>query len=149
MKQEGIPLLRGIMDKFPKVTILLDHLSRTPFEDGPPYSKAAEFLALAKYNQVYLKITPINVTPKTWGKGTGNLLRKGDRYVRRLADRLGLEFPELGRNPVGNSRRSEKGVRVRQGCRSGVDFWQDGAVALSDARRQMMRVASHYRHRRA
>ena len=49
MKQEGIPLLRQIMDKFPKVTIILDHLSRTPFEDGPPYAGAADFLALAKY----------------------------------------------------------------------------------------------------
>jgi predicted TIM-barrel fold metal-dependent hydrolase len=58
------------MDKFPKVIIILDHLSRTPFEDGPPYGQAAEFLALAEYEQVYLKITPINVTPKSWGKGT-------------------------------------------------------------------------------
>ena len=69
MKQEGIPLLRQIMDKFPKVTIILDHLSRAPFEDGPPYAGAADFLALAKYKQVYLKITPINITPKSWGKG--------------------------------------------------------------------------------
>jgi predicted TIM-barrel fold metal-dependent hydrolase len=70
MKQEGIPLLRQIMDKFPKVTIILDHLPRAPFEDGPPYAGAADFLALAKYKQVYLKITPINITPKSWGKGT-------------------------------------------------------------------------------
>jgi predicted TIM-barrel fold metal-dependent hydrolase len=70
MKQEGIPLLRQIMDRFPKVTIILDHLSRTPFEDGPPYSAAADFIALAKYKQVYLKITPINFSPKTWGEGT-------------------------------------------------------------------------------
>ena len=70
MKQEGIPLLRQIMDKFPKVTIILDHLSRAPFEDGLPYAGAADFLALAKYKQVYLKITPINITPKSWGKGT-------------------------------------------------------------------------------
>jgi L-fuconolactonase len=69
MKQEGIPLLRQVMDKFPKVTMILDHLARTPFADGPPYVGAAEFLALAKYKQVYLKITPINVTPKSWGKG--------------------------------------------------------------------------------
>src|SRR6202795_2294755 len=69
MKQ-GIPLLRQIMDKFPKVIIVLDHLSRAPFEDGPPYGHAADFLALAKFEQVHLKITPINVTPKTWGKGT-------------------------------------------------------------------------------
>jgi L-fuconolactonase len=70
MKQEGIPLLRQVMDKFPKVTIILDHLSRTPIEDGPPYSQAADFFALAKYKQVYLKISPLNVTPKSWGKAT-------------------------------------------------------------------------------
>jgi L-fuconolactonase len=70
MKQEGLPLLRQIMDRFPKVTMILDHLSRTPFEDGPPYKAAGEFFELAKYKQLYLKITPINVTPKSWGKGT-------------------------------------------------------------------------------
>src|SRR5580704_9258324 len=57
MKQEGIPLLRGIMDKFPAVTIILDHLSRAPFAEGPPYAGADNFVALAKYSQVYLKIT--------------------------------------------------------------------------------------------
>jgi L-fuconolactonase len=70
MKQEGIPLLRQIMDRFPKVTIILDHLSRASFADGPPYAAAAEFFDLAKYEQVYLKVTPINVTPKSWGKAT-------------------------------------------------------------------------------
>jgi L-fuconolactonase len=70
MKQEGIPLLRQILDKFPGVTMILDHLSRAPFEDGPPYSRAADFLALATYPQVYVKVTPINVTPKSWGKGS-------------------------------------------------------------------------------
>ena len=70
MKQEGIPLLKMLMDKFPKVTMILDHLSRSPFEDGPPYAEANDFLALAKYKQVFLKITPINISPKNWGKGT-------------------------------------------------------------------------------
>ncbi len=70
MKQEGIPLLRQIMDRFPKVTIILDHLSRASFADGPPYAAATEFFELAKYKQVYLKVTPINVTPKNWGKAT-------------------------------------------------------------------------------
>ena len=70
MKQEGLPLLRQIMDRFPKVTIILDHLARAPFEDGPPYSGASKFLDLAKYKQIYLKITPVNVTPKSWDKAT-------------------------------------------------------------------------------
>ncbi len=92
MKQEGIPLLRGIMDKFPKVTIVLDHLSQTPFEDGPPYSKAAEFLALAKYPQVYLKITPLNVTPKTWGKGTA------ETFFGKVIDAFGASRIAWGSN---------------------------------------------------
>jgi predicted TIM-barrel fold metal-dependent hydrolase len=69
MKYEGIPLLREVMDRFPKVTIILDHLSRAPFDDGPPYERAADLFALAKYEQVFLKITPVNVTPKSWGRG--------------------------------------------------------------------------------
>ena len=70
MKREGIPLLREVMDRFPKVTIILDHLARVPFADGPPYAAAADLFALSKYQQLYLKITPINVTPKSWGKAT-------------------------------------------------------------------------------
>ena len=92
MKQEGIPLLRQIMDKFPKVTILLDHLSRSPFEDGPPYAGAADFLALSKYKQVYLKITPINVTPKTWGKGTP------ETFFGKVIDAFGAERIGWGSN---------------------------------------------------
>jgi L-fuconolactonase len=69
MKQEGLPLLRQIMDRFPKVTMIIDHMARVPFEDGPPYKDATEFLALARYSQVHLKVTPINATPKSWGKG--------------------------------------------------------------------------------
>jgi predicted TIM-barrel fold metal-dependent hydrolase len=34
MKTQAIPLLRQIMDRFPKVTMILDHLSRAPVADG-------------------------------------------------------------------------------------------------------------------
>jgi len=92
MKQEGIPLLRQVMDKFPKVTIILDHLSRTSFEEGPPYAGAADFLALAKYKQVYLKITPINVTPKSWGKGTA------ETFFGKMIDTFGADRIGWGSN---------------------------------------------------
>jgi L-fuconolactonase len=92
MKQQGIPLLRQVMDKFPKVTIILDHLSRTPVEDGPPYAGASDFLALAKYKQVYLKITPINVTPKSWGKGTP------ETFFGKIIDTFGADRIGWGSN---------------------------------------------------
>src|ERR1700739_1302760 len=58
IKTQGIPLLRQIMDRFPKVTIVLDPLARAPAADGPPYAAAAEFFALAKYEQLDLNVTP-------------------------------------------------------------------------------------------
>ncbi len=70
MGQKGVPLLRELMDKFPKVTMILDHLSRVPFMDGPPYAAAEDYLQLAKYKQVFVKVTPINVSPESWGKAT-------------------------------------------------------------------------------
>ena len=92
MKQDGIALLRQIMDRFPEVTIILDHLSRVPFADGPPYSAAADFLALAKYKQVYLKITPVNVSPKSWGKGAP------DTFFGRIIGAFGAERIAWGSN---------------------------------------------------
>jgi predicted TIM-barrel fold metal-dependent hydrolase len=92
MKQEGLPLLRQIMDRFPKVTMILDHLARAPFAEGPPYSGATELLELAKYEQVYLKITPVNVTPKSWGKGAP------DTYFGKIVDTFGASRIAWGSN---------------------------------------------------
>ncbi|MBO0753748.1 MAG: amidohydrolase family protein [Bradyrhizobiaceae bacterium] len=92
MKQEGIPLLLQIIDKFPKVTLILDHLSRAPFEDGPPYSQAADFFALSKFGQLYLKVTPNNVTPKTWGKGAP------DTFFGKLIETFGASRIAWGSN---------------------------------------------------
>ncbi len=92
MRGEGIALLRQVMDRFPKVTMILDHLSRTPFEDGPPYRAADEFLSLAKYQQVYLKITPVNVSPKSWGKGTP------ETFFGKIIDTFGASRIAWGSN---------------------------------------------------
>jgi L-fuconolactonase len=84
--------LRQIMDRFPKVTMILDHLARAPFEAGPPYAGAAELLDLAKYQQVYLKITPVNVTPKSWGKGTP------ETFFGKIVDTFGASRIAWGSN---------------------------------------------------
>lgn len=92
MGQQGIPLLRDIMDRFPKVTIILDHLSRAPFADGPPYAAAADFIALARYSQVFLKITPLNVSPENWGKGSP------ETYFRTMMAAFGASRMAWGSN---------------------------------------------------
>ena len=92
MKQEGIPLLRQVMDRFPKITMILDHFSRAPFEDGPPYAKAQALFELAKYKQVHLKVTPINVTPKSWGNGAP------DTFFGKIVDVFGADRIAWGSN---------------------------------------------------
>jgi L-fuconolactonase len=92
MSHKAFPLLRQLMDRFPKVTMILDHLSRTPFEDGPPYAAAEELLALSNYKQVFLKITPINVSPKSWGKATP------ESFFGKVVDRYGASRIAWGSN---------------------------------------------------
>jgi predicted TIM-barrel fold metal-dependent hydrolase len=70
MTPQGFPQLRGLMDRFPKVRIILDHLARPQLVDGPPFAADQPFFDLAKYGQVFLKVTPVNVEPKEWGKAT-------------------------------------------------------------------------------
>lgn len=70
MTPNGFPQLRALMERFPKVTMILDHLARPQLVDGPPFAADKELFALAHYPQVALKLTPINVEPKDWGKAT-------------------------------------------------------------------------------
>jgi predicted TIM-barrel fold metal-dependent hydrolase len=92
MKVQAIPLLREIMDRFPKLTIVLDHLARAPVADGPPYAAAADLFALAKYRQLYLKVTPINISSKDWAKGAP------ETFFGKLIDAFGAARIGWGSN---------------------------------------------------
>src|SRR5689334_4335917 len=70
MTPQGFPQLRALMERFPKVRMILDHLARPQLVDGPPYAADQAFFDLARYSQVFLKVTPVNVEPKAWGKAT-------------------------------------------------------------------------------
>ena len=70
MTPQGFPQLRGLLERFPKVRIILDHLARPVLTDGPPFNADGEFFALARHRNIFLKLTPINVEPKDWGKAT-------------------------------------------------------------------------------
>jgi predicted TIM-barrel fold metal-dependent hydrolase len=70
MSASGLPQMIRMAERFPKVRILLDHCARPALEDGPPYAAAESLFALAKYPNVYLKLTQRNFTESGKGKAT-------------------------------------------------------------------------------
>ena len=70
MSASGIPQLVGMIERFPKVKILLDHMARPTLDDGPPYAAAASLFGLARYPNVYLKLTKRNFEQAASGKAT-------------------------------------------------------------------------------
>lgn len=54
----GLPQVRMLAGKFPRVNIILDHLGRPDVLDGPPYKNAASLFALADLPNLYMKLTP-------------------------------------------------------------------------------------------
>jgi predicted TIM-barrel fold metal-dependent hydrolase len=55
---EGLPSVVELLERFPDVNIILDHLARPDLSDGPPYKAAAGLFAMARFPNLYLKITP-------------------------------------------------------------------------------------------
>lgn len=70
MTAKGIPQLETVLKRFPKLRVILDHLARPVQEDGPPYKGADSLWGLAKYPNVYLKVTERNLVGARAGKAT-------------------------------------------------------------------------------
>jgi L-fuconolactonase len=70
MSASGLPQMIRMAERFPNVRILLDHCARPALEDGPPYAAAESLFALARYPNVYLKLTQRNFTESDKGKAT-------------------------------------------------------------------------------
>lgn len=71
MRVAGLPLLEEkVIKRFPKVPIILDHFARAEAADGPPFASAAPLWALAKYPNVYLKLTHRPIEQSVKGKST-------------------------------------------------------------------------------
>jgi hypothetical protein len=70
MSAAAIPQLMLMIERFPKVNIILDHAARPVLADGPPYAAAASLFGLARYSNVYLKLTARNFTEAGKGNAT-------------------------------------------------------------------------------
>ncbi len=70
MSAKAFPQMIRMIERFPKVRVILDHCGRPVLEDGPPYAAAESLFALAKYPNVFLKLTQRNFTESRKGKAT-------------------------------------------------------------------------------
>src|SRR4029077_19152428 len=70
MTVKAIPQLIRMLERFPKVSVILDHLAKPTLSDGPPYIGATDVFRLADYKHLYLKLTPHTVAEGQNGKST-------------------------------------------------------------------------------
>ncbi len=70
MSAKAFPQMIRMIERFPKVRVILDHCGRPVLDDGPPYAAADSLFALARYPTVYLKLTQRNFTESR--KGTAS-----------------------------------------------------------------------------
>jgi predicted TIM-barrel fold metal-dependent hydrolase len=66
----GLPMVHSMAARFPQVRIIIDHLMKPELDDGAPYAKAAPVFELAKYPNVYLKLTSDTVRASQQGKAS-------------------------------------------------------------------------------
>ena len=89
---ERAPKLAAMLERFPGVTVALDHLGSVTFEDGPPYETAAPIFDLAKFPNLRLKYSPTN--EQTAERGPGNI----KDVLQRIVDRFGVDRLMWGSN---------------------------------------------------
>jgi predicted TIM-barrel fold metal-dependent hydrolase len=70
MSAKAFPQMIRMLERFPKVRVILDHCGRPVLEDGPPYAAADNLFALARNPNVFLKLTQRNFTESRKGKAT-------------------------------------------------------------------------------
>jgi len=70
MTAAAIPQLEKLLKRTPATPVIIDHMLKPPISDGPPYAGAQHLFDLAKYPNVYLKMTSRNTAESQVGKAT-------------------------------------------------------------------------------
>lgn len=70
MTMQGLPALRTLLERFPKVRVLLDHCARPDLSDGAPYAAAQALFDMAAFPGVHLKLTNRTLAAAATGRST-------------------------------------------------------------------------------
>src|SRR5918911_131493 len=92
----GLPMVRNVLERFPQVTIALDHFGRAPTEDGPPYNAAAPLWELARFPNLYLKFATRALRESNAGKSTAR------DWFQKVIDTFGANRLMWGSNFPGS-----------------------------------------------
>ena len=92
MSAAGIPQLAAMIERFPQVNVILDHMARPALDDGPPYAAAAKLFGLARHPAVHLKLTRRNFEQASAGKATP------ETFFKKLVGEFGAERLAWGSN---------------------------------------------------
>ncbi|MCT7378146.1 amidohydrolase family protein [Chelativorans salis] len=109
MRPEGIVRLRRLLERFPGAKVILDHLARTPVDDGPPYAAGADLWDLTAFPGVHLKLTIRNIDWAASGKSTHAA------FMDKLRTTFGFERIAWGSNfPAAERPLTELVARARE-----------------------------------
>jgi L-fuconolactonase len=70
MTRAAVPQLEHLLKRSPRTKVVIDHMLKPPIADGAPYPGARYLLDLARYPNVYLKMTSRNTAEAQQGKAT-------------------------------------------------------------------------------
>ncbi len=109
MTPAAIPQLEKLLARYPHVRVILDHLLKPSIEEGPPYHKAAFLFSMARYGNVYLKLTSRNVEDARKGKATP------ETFFARLVKEFGASRIAWGSNyPASEGTLAQLATNARQ-----------------------------------
>jgi L-fuconolactonase len=92
MRVKGFPQLKEILDRFPKLRVIIDHFGRAEAADGPPFAAAAPLFELARYPNVYLKLTHRPIEESRKGRSTP------ETYLGKVVNEFGAARIAWGSN---------------------------------------------------
>jgi len=92
LRAAGLPQLATVLERFPRMRVVLDHMARPAIADGAPYAAAASLFSLARYGNLYLKLTTHNVRESRVGKAAP------ESFFARVVEEFGASRVAWGSN---------------------------------------------------
>ncbi len=87
-----IPRVCSVLERFPNVTVALDHLAVPRLSAGSPYDSVQPLFELIRFPNLYLKFSSVNLYSARRGKSTPK------EFFTRLIDRFGARRLMWGSN---------------------------------------------------